>query len=140
MPSQEVVTPDIDIYLRGTLEPQAGNELLNRLLHWFVTCVANKEISIVVRKLCVALVAIFKQSEGSWTRCIKHIIVCCLSNSVVDYAAVSSYDDVACTPNSMSEQQIVATLDFGLALLEEISQLNLDSAQKYEVFVSNVTR
>ena len=121
--------PDVDI-LRRTLDARAGGELLNRLLYWLVTCVANRDIHLVIRKLCAALVAVFKQTEGSWTRCVKHVVICFLSNSVVDYAAVLAHSDVALPLFSLSQQTVLAGLRFGLTLFEEISQLNLESAQK----------
>lgn len=98
-----------------------GKDLLHRLLFWFVRCVNGKDISLVVRKLCSALVALFKQTAGEWALCMKHAIACLVNDLVVDY------DSIVASPHSkiyeLVESQTIACLWLGSALVEELSKL-----------------
>jgi hypothetical protein len=115
---------------RNTLDSQAAAELLNRLLHWLVQCVSRRDTPIVVRKVCSALVAIFRQTEGSWTRCLDHVIACFIANSVVDHAQVLAQDVASYKFSDLSPQQVAASLWFASALIEDVNQLNPDSVQE----------
>lgn len=120
----------------ASLTSDESKDLLNRLLFWFIQCVNGKDIPIVIRKLCTALVAVFKQTNGEWALCVRHIILCLTNNSLVDYTEAASRTNVRGIVASLSEVQATACLWLGSALVERWDTPEVDD-RKTQVCPSN---
>ena len=107
----------------SSLTSSESRDLLHRLLFWFVRCVNGKDVSLVIRKLCSALVAVFKQTAGEWTLCVKHAVACLVNDRVVDYDSMAQI-------NRLSESQATACLWLGSALVEELPKLEATGIER----------
>ena len=96
-----------------------------------VRLVDSGEGSLVVRKLCNALVAYYLQPSTSWQHCILHLMMCFAQGQVVpvqEFALKASFADV---PSRLNESQLLASLWFAVSLAEEGKQTLVISTESY---------
>ena len=120
---------------RHSLDEQSSRELLHTLLSRLLEAVQSGDTSIVIRKLCSSLVAVFVQTGGHWTGCVRHILCCLLLKSVVSQDSVnySNTDWSNFISGFMSSSQVVTALWFATALVEEVGTLSSESSQMYSI-------
>ena len=89
----------------------------------------GSDLPIVIRKLCVALVAVFKQAGGEWNLCIPSVVQSFVAGSPVllpEYHQKEFASYITC----LSEQQTISSLWFAVALIEEVSKVDSTSAKR----------
>ncbi|KAI4254377.1 MAG: hypothetical protein LQ352_003137 [Teloschistes flavicans] len=96
------------------------------LLQWLALRVDAGETTLVIKKLCSALVAYFLRPSVAWNRCLLHVI-CCLSEG-----GAVSYDQLVATSNkdstlnisALGKKKLLTALWFATTLIEEVSKTN----------------
>ncbi|MCJ1394195.1 hypothetical protein MMC18_007073 [Xylographa bjoerkii] len=105
------------------------SKLLETLLSWLIRLVAAKERPLVVRKLGSALVAHFLQPAAHWTRCVRHVICCFYTTSVLLETEIDKLPPTTNLIQNLNAFQIMATLWFATTLVEEAGKLGSETIQ-----------
>ena len=100
-----------------------------RLISWLVRLISQNETSLVVRKLCSALVAYFLRPSSAWEHCLRHLVCSLYSAQAVSPESLNNYPPTADLYPALSQVQAVTTLWFGSMLVEEVAKADNDSVQ-----------
>ena len=115
---------------RGTLDPLDAEEVLNRLLDHLASAVTAGERSLMIIKICSALVAIFRRDSDRWTLCVSHVVRSISAGRKSPYPV-----DGDTSPeqiDTLNGPQILAVVWFATTLLEEISKADSNLIEKYD--------
>ncbi|MCJ1404831.1 hypothetical protein MMC11_008057 [Xylographa trunciseda] len=108
-----------------------SSKLLETLLSWLIRLVSLNERPLVVRKLGSALVAQFFQPAAQWTRCVRHVICCFYTSSVMLEKDVDSLPPSSSMVQNLNASQVIATLWFATTLVEEAGKLGAETSQTH---------
>ena len=103
---------------RERLNDQESQDLLVRLMNFFMVLVGKNETPMVMRKFLTAMTAFFFKKTSRWTRCILHVALCMVNGKYVP----EELADVTFEPStlsSLSYKTVMAVLWFSTTLAEE---------------------
>lgn len=119
--------------LRSSLSESDATLLLHELVGWLVRLTNGDETSIVVRKLCSALIAYYLKPSEPWKKCLRHLIVSIKEGNAVTVDIISSTTSQALSVHTPSIRQIKAVLWFAGGLVEEVNKADAKSIQTYGI-------
>lgn len=126
-----------NVHLRKSLSDEDSQALLQTLTGWLIRCLQGSEGALVVRKLCSTLVAYFLQFSITWTRCVKHLMLCLCSNEALPYSALDDAQETAALVENISRSQAsgsvpkpVALFWFAATLVEEVGKTDSNSMKQ----------
>ncbi|KAI9875175.1 MAG: hypothetical protein M1830_008787 [Pleopsidium flavum] len=117
-----------------SLGPEDAKLLLIRLLSRLVRLVSQNEGSLVVRKICSALVAYFVRPNSAWEHCLRHVICSFHSGQAVSTESLSVLPSTGDLIPGLSQLQAIATLWFSSMLVEEISKTDNTNMQTHKYY------
>ncbi len=113
---------------RRSLDDSGAQELLQRILSWFIRVVQVRDGNLVIRKLCSALGAIFLQAQGRWAHTVRQVLCSLHQKQVVDPHDVPEEATAALSLlPSLEQHEFVALLWFSTTLAEEVGQVGAES-------------
>ncbi|OJD38829.1 importin 13 [Diplodia corticola] len=105
-----------------SLDENAANELLFRLIGWLVKLVSEGEKDLVTRKLCTTLVQFFLNGNVTWNHCARQLVCSFVKGEAVLTSDLEHYPPIDQLVGSLAVPQIIALLWFGSNLVEEVKR------------------
>ena len=89
----------------------------------------------MIRKLCSSLVAIFVQSDGHWSHCVRHVLHSFHVNRPLGTTAIENEVGPSADVfiEMISAPQLIAAQWFATALLEDVEKMNTESILMYSM-------
>lgn len=116
-----------------------AQSLLLTLINSLNQSIENGEESLVIRKLCSALVAYFLQFSSSWSNCVKHLIFCFCSNNALPCSAMNESLDTSTLIEMISDRKAETVFWFATMLVEDVSKMDSNSMKAYANSILNDT-
>lgn len=119
----------------ASLNEADATQLLYRLLEWLIQLVNAKESTLVIRKLCSALIAYYLRPSGPWNQCIRHLIVSLNAGQPIPFDQLTAQQSTTSSIiDTLNAAQIQPTLWFATGLVEEVNKADNASIQNYKYY------
>lgn len=105
-----------------SLEEDAANELLFRLIGWLVQLVSKGDKDLVTRKLCTTLVQFFLNGNVTWNQCARQLVCSFAKGEAVPSTSLELYPPTDQLVGNLAVPQVLALLWFGNNLVEEVKR------------------
>ncbi|KAB2576968.1 Importin-beta [Lasiodiplodia theobromae] len=102
-----------------SLDEDAANELLFRLIGWLVKLVSEGEKDLVTRKLCTTLVQFFLNGNVTWNHCARQLVCSFVKGEAILTSDLEHYPPTNQLIGGLAVPQVVTLLWFGSNLVEE---------------------
>lgn len=119
----------------NSLKEADATQLLYRLVEWLVQFTKSQESTLVIRKLCSALIAYYLRPSGAWKRCIRHLLVSFNAGQPIPFDQLSAQrTPISSLFNTLNGTQRQAILWFASGLVEEVNKADSASIQSYKYY------
>ncbi|KAF6822298.1 importin 13 [Colletotrichum plurivorum] len=118
------------------LSDSDASELLQNLLGWFVKSLDDGSGSIVIRKLCSALVTFFLCFPARWELCVRHLCCCLAEGGPLAQDDIAANINLSTVLETLHQRKLQAALWFSAALVDEVVKVEMNSAKHLGLFES----
>ncbi|KPM36895.1 hypothetical protein AK830_g9668 [Neonectria ditissima] len=114
----------------SSLSDEDANELLLRLIGWYLDSLGQGNGQLVVRKLSSALATFFLHFHRLWPSFVRHLCLCLVSGQPCSTVSLEDAPDSAAIIERLSPAQVQAAFWVLSNVLEDIAKFDLNSANK----------
>ncbi|KAI9837899.1 MAG: hypothetical protein M1838_004716 [Thelocarpon superellum] len=107
-----------------SLDVDAAQALLDRLLSWFLRWVTQSASAMVLKKLCSTLVAYFIRFPTLWEQCMRHVLGSFYQGAAIPLSGLDKLPDTDILVAGLGPAQCQASLWFSTTLVDEVSKIN----------------
>ncbi|GAB7347732.1 hypothetical protein MBLNU459_g5284t1 [Dothideomycetes sp. NU459] len=104
----------------NSLDSQAADELINRILSWFIRLTCQGGRKLILDKLCSTLATYFIQSPTPWTKALRQVVCSLYAEDVIASTALESYPDTTQVIAQLSPPKLLVALRFCQVLAEDV--------------------
>ncbi|KJZ75979.1 hypothetical protein HIM_04435 [Hirsutella minnesotensis 3608] len=124
----------------STLSVADANELLARLINWYLDSLLRSDGPLVSRKLSSALATYFLHFHSLWPRFVRHLAVCLASRQSRPLDFVDDTVNVVRNVFNLPSKHIQAALWVVTSVMEDVARIDLNTHKAlYDAILQNVT-
>ncbi|KAI1497513.1 armadillo-type protein [Biscogniauxia marginata] len=125
----------------GRLSDEDALSVLHKLIAWLINSLDDGSGTIVVRKLCSALVTHFIHYSHTWVRCLRHLVCCLNLNASVSVEDTGDFSPIENIVQALNTKKYLAASWFATSLAEETEKVDTKSTRYiglHERLLSNI--
>ncbi|KAI9807313.1 MAG: hypothetical protein M1833_000056 [Piccolia ochrophora] len=117
----------------GTLDDEAAQQLLERLVTWLLRLISHKEGSLVVKKLCSTLVAYLIRFPKRWSRCVRQLLCSLREAKFMSSDTLERGEPTESLVSGLGISQSRAALWFVRTLVEEAGKIDNNTSNGQDI-------